>query len=155
MTASPRSALWLPATTLILACGSGGLAAVNEDGDQIPLRVIEDLRRPDSTQTPVTIEAASISGDTLHLRLSYAGGCGRHEFGLAASSRLVESDPPQVTVVLRHDGHGDTCRGGLAPNVIAELLPLQGIAGNHTSLRILLYEPWALAPVDQVLVYRF
>jgi hypothetical protein len=156
MIVATRFRLGLVAANLSLACGGGsGLTEVNGGGDWIPLRVIENPRQPDSTQTPVTIEAASISGDTLHLRLHYAGGCGTHEFGLAASDRLIESDPPQVTVILRHDGHADVCRAGRGANVIANLLPLRRIAGDHISLRVQLYEPWALAPVDQLLVYTF
>ena len=146
MTVTARTRPWLGAALLLLGCaGCSGLTAVDEDGDRIPLRIVSDFRQPDSTQTPATIETASISGDTLHLRLSYAGGCGApHKFGLAASNNLTESDPPQVTVILHHDGHNDTCRAGLGHTVIADLRPLQGIAGNHRTLQVRLYEPWTL-----------
>lgn len=156
MTAAMRLCLWVAGGLLVACDGSNGLTAVADNGDRIPLRVVENLRQPDSTQTPVTIEDASISGDTLHLRLAYAGGCGGpHEFGLAASNRLLESDPAQATVMLQHDGHNDNCRAGLGHAVVADLLPLQRIAGEHRTLRLQLYEPWGLAPVDRSLVYRF
>ncbi len=105
---------WLSTALALVACGSSAaLAAVDEGGDRVPLQIVSDLRQPDSTQTPVMIETASISGDTLHLHLSYAGGCGGpHEFGLAVSSSLSESEPPEVTMILHHDGHGDSCRAG-------------------------------------------
>ena len=156
MAATLRLFLWVLGGLLGACDGSSELTAVDGDGDRIPLRIVENLRQPDSTQTPVTIEEASISGDTLHLRLAYAGGCGGpHEFGLAASSRLVESDPPQATVILHHDGHNDICRGGLGHDVVADLRPLREVAGEHVTLRIQLYEPWGLAPVDRSLVYHF
>jgi hypothetical protein len=156
MTIPIRIRLGVGTALVSVACSGSGLTAVDENGDRIPLRIVSDFRQPDSTQTPVTIETASISGDTLHVRLSYGGGCGGpHEFGLAASGSLIESDPPQVMVILRHDGHGDPCRAGLGANVIADLRPLQGIAGDHTTLRVQLHEPWALAPVEPVLVYSF
>jgi hypothetical protein len=60
-----------------------------------------------------------------------------------------------VTVILHHDGRGDPCRAELGWNVIADLRPLQVIAGDHKTLRIQLYEPWALAPVEPLLVYSF
>ena len=156
MTVAMRAHRWLGTASILAACGTDGLVAVGtgRDDDRIPLRLVRELRQPDSTQTPVTIVAASITGDTLYLRFEYAGGCGAHEFGLAASTRLVESEPPQVTMILRHDT-GDHCRAGLGSNVVASLEPLQRIAGSHTALRIRLYEPWALAPVETSLIYRF
>ena len=114
-----------------------------------------DFRQPDSTQTPATIETASISGDTLHLALSYAGGCGDHEFGLAASSSLTQSDPPQVTVILRHDGHNDTCRALVRHSITADLRNLQALAGDHRTVRVQLFGPWDLTPFETVLVYDF
>jgi len=157
MTALSYTRLRLSAAVVLIGCGtSSGLTAVDEEGDRLPLQIVSDFRQPDSTQTPATIETASISGDTLHLRLSYAGGCGRpHEFGLAASRNLIEADPPQVAVILRHDGHNDICRAGLGQSVVADLRPLQGIAEDHRTLRVQLYEPWALAPVAWMLVYSF
>jgi hypothetical protein len=74
---------------------------------------------------------------------------------LAASSHLVESDPPQTTGILQHDGHNDSCRAGLGYTVVADLRPLQRIAGQHRTLRVQLYEPWGLAPIDRLLVYHF
>jgi len=156
MTVPARIRQWISTAPVLVACGSSGLTAVGEDGDRLPLRIVSDVRQPDSTQTPAAIETASIRGDTLHLRLSYAGGCGGpHEFGLAASSSLSGTEPPRVTVILHHDGHGDPCRAGLGQDVIADLRPLQGIAGDHRTLRVQLYEPWALAPVEPLLVYTF
>jgi hypothetical protein len=156
---SLRSSVWLGTAALIAACGDSGLTAVDSDGARIPLRIVGELRLADSTETPETpasIEAASISGDILHLRLAYAGGCGGpHEFGLAAGSALVVSSRPQVTLLLRHDGHGDPCRAGLGHDVETDLRPLQGIAGEHRTLRLRLYEPWAVAPVEAPLLYSF
>jgi hypothetical protein len=132
------------------------LTAVDEDGDWIPLRIVTDFRQPDSSQTPATIEAASIRGDTLQLSVTYAGGCGKpHEFGLAASASVTESDPPQVTVILRHDGHNDPCRAGLGHSVTADLKALHGLAGDHRALRVQLYGPWDLIPLEPALVYSF
>jgi hypothetical protein len=151
-----RSRLWTGSAVLVGACGDSGLTAVDSDGDRIPLRMVSEVRLADSTGSPASIEAASISGDTLHLRLSYAGGCGGpHEFGLAAARTLVASAPPQVTLILRHDGHGDPCRAGFGRDVDADLRPLQTIAGEHRTLQVRLYEPWAATPVETPLDYSF
>lgn len=87
--------------------------------------------------------------------MSYAGGCGQHEFGLAAQRGLLESTPPQVIVALRHEGHGDPCRAGLAADVEADLRPLQALLADGRTIRIRLYEPQADTPVDAQLEYTF
>ena len=155
MTCPTRAFALLGGALTLLGCGSDDLTAVHEDGDQIPMRIVTDFRQPDSTRTPATIETASISGHTLHLALSYPGGCGIHEFGLAAFDSVTESDPPQVTVILRHYGHNDTCRALVTHSVTAELTDLQGLAGDHRTLRVRLYGPWDLTPVETELVYDF
>jgi hypothetical protein len=157
MTASVWSLRLLTTALVLNACGSSaGLTAVDADGDWLPLFIVSDLRQPDSTQTAVTIDAASISGDTLQLRLSYAGGCGGpHEFGLAVDRALSAADPPQVTVALHHNGHGDACRAGYGWNVNADLRALQTIAQGNRTLRLQLYEPWSATPVEVLLVYSF
>jgi len=157
MLRSPSSRSWLGTAVLMAACSdSSGLTTVGSDGTRIPLRVVSELRLGESTETPASIDAASIRGDTLYLQLSYAGGCGGpHEFGLAASRTLVVSSPPQVTMLPRHDGHGDSCRAGFGHDVVADLHLLQGIADEHRTLRLRLHEPGAITPIETPLLYSF
>jgi hypothetical protein len=142
------------AAALLTACGDSGLTTVDGDGTRLPLRIVTEVVLPNPT-TPASIEGASVSGDTLHLRVSYAGGCGHHEFGLAAQRGLIESTPPQVIVVLRHEGQGDPCRAGFGADVEADLRPLQALLADGRTIRIRLYEPQADTPVDVQLDYAF
>ena len=55
------------------------------------------------------INAATIEADTLHINVSYAGGCETHEFTLVAEPMFLESFPVQQRVSLAHNANGDTC----------------------------------------------
>jgi hypothetical protein len=156
MPSTPRQLLcfWTAAAALVTACGDSGLTAVDASGTRIPLRLVDAVALPNPT-TPATIETATIRGDTLRLRVSYAGGCGGHEFGLAGQRALLESTPPQVIVVLRHEGHGDPCRAGLRADVDVDLRPLQSLVSDGHSIRMRLYEPQTDIPIDALLEYTF
>jgi hypothetical protein len=148
---------WLGCVLALASCAdSSWLEPVDEDSRFIPLRIMDahDQARP--TDPIVEIMDATVSGDTLFLTLEYAGGCGgAHEFGLAASNTLEESEPPAVKVVLHHDARGDNCRAGLGAEVMADLRPLRTVAGDHHALRIRLFEPEGVAPVLPWLLYSF
>jgi hypothetical protein len=142
--------VWTTAAAILTVCGDSGLAA----GARIPLRVVAEVVLPNPT-TPASIEAASIAGDTLRMHVSYAGGCGgKHEFGLVAQRGLLQTTPPQVILVLRHES-GDPCRAGLAADVEADLRPLQTLLSEGPALIVRLYEPQAATPVDALLEYSF
>ena len=148
---------WLGCVLVLASCAdSSWLTPVDNDRRFIPLRIMDahDQARP--TDPIVEIMGATVSGDTLFLSLEYAGGCGgAHEFGLAASNTLEDSEPPAVKVVLHHDAGGDNCRAGLGAEVMADLQPLRTVAGDHRTLRIRLFEPESVAPVLPWLLYSF
>jgi hypothetical protein len=156
----PRLRSSLPAlcaTVAALATGCGdpsGLATVDADGDRIPLVLADEVTLDDPAAVPATIQSATVSGDTLRLRLSFAGGCGNHEFGLSALRSVVETEPPQVTVLLVHES-SDACRAAIVREVVADLRPLRSIAGSSRTLRLMLYEPRSTAPVAGITDYSF
>lgn len=55
------------------------------------------------------INTATIEADTLHINVSYAGGCETHEFTLVAEPMFLESFPVQLRASLAHNANGDTC----------------------------------------------
>lgn len=144
----------MTAAALLTACGDFGLTAVDSDGTRVPLLIVTQVVLPNPT-TFASVEAASIHGDTLRVHVSYAGGCGKHEFGLSAERGLLDSTPPQVVMVLRHDGHGDPCRARLEADLEADLRPLQALVGAGRTVRVRLYEPQASTPIDAPLEYTF
>jgi len=56
------------------------------------------------------LDAASITGDTLAVTVSYSGGCRTHRFTLIAADAFLESDPVQLDVAIAHDADGDPCK---------------------------------------------
>jgi len=48
--------------------------------------------------------------DTLHISVTYGGGCKEHLFRLVWDGNLSKSNPPQITLHLLHDAQDDHCR---------------------------------------------
>ncbi len=59
------------------------------------------------------INTATIEDDTLHINVSYTGGCETHAFTLVAEPRFLESFPVQLRVSLAHNANSDTCEDAL------------------------------------------
>ena len=71
------------------------------------------------------LSGAAITGDTLAVTVSYAGGCKEHLFTLVSSSEFLESNPVQVVVVLAHHANGDTCEAWITQDYLFNLTPLK------------------------------
>ena len=74
---------------------------------------------------PFQLTAATITGDTLAVSVSYGGGCRDHQFTLVASASFLESDPVQLEVALAHEGNGDPCRAWLMEDYLFSLVPIK------------------------------
>ena len=70
------------------------------------------------------LSAAAITGDTLAVTVSYAGGCREHLFTLVSSSEFKESNPVQV-VDLAHNAQGDSCEAWITRDYLLNLTPLK------------------------------
>lgn len=71
------------------------------------------------------LSAAAITGDTLAVTVSYAGGCREHLFTLVSSSEFKESNPVQVVVDLVHNAQGDSCEAWITRDYLFNLTPLK------------------------------
>jgi hypothetical protein len=49
------------------------------------------------------------------------------QVALPDPTTLASVEEPQVVMVLRHDGHGDPRRAGLAADLVSDLRPLQAL----------------------------
>ena len=73
------------------------------------------------------INAAKIEGDTLHVNVSYTGGCETHAFTLVAEERFLESFPVQLRVSLAHNANSDTCKDSITEDRSFDLTPIKEV----------------------------
>ena len=73
------------------------------------------------------INTATIEADTLHINVSYTGGCETHEFTLVAEPRFLESFPVQMYVSLAHNANGDTCQDSITEDYQFDLTPIKTV----------------------------
>lgn len=97
----------------------------DNDGTEDPVIIISDPLPGDWAEDPFTVAEAVINDDTLHLTVSYGGGCEKHEFSLLAGDSFFESDPAMVEVMLSHNAHGDPCEAMITKELTFDLSPLK------------------------------
>lgn len=71
------------------------------------------------------INTATIEGDTLHINVSYTGGCETHAFALVTEPRFLESFPVQMQVSIAHNANGDTCEASITEDHSFDLTPIK------------------------------
>jgi hypothetical protein len=74
---------------------------------------------------PLQILEGEISGDFLHLRVSYTGGCRIHDIKGVAWGGWMESFPVQTRVFLSHDDRNDACDAVVTEDLRFDLRPLR------------------------------
>jgi len=110
-------------------CGLGGtripsirITAYIFDTDPAEVR---DLVNWDSVPMDMfRMDSAFVEGDSLHLQISYSGGCRHHEFALW---RLMPDSTPGRTVclMLSHEDNGDMCEAYITEWMAFSLRPLR------------------------------
>ena len=70
------------------------------------------------------IRAVTLERNILKINVNYQGGCQEHTFGLHAQTAFLESNPPQWSLYLSHDAHGDTCTENVEKLLSFDLTPL-------------------------------
>ena len=83
----------------------------------------------------VTINSATINGNSLELSVSYGGGCRDHEFGLITNGVFAESYPVQTWVKLTHEANGDNCFAMLSRTLRFDLSPLKALYNSAYKTR--------------------
>ena len=67
------------------------------------------------------LNAATITGDTLTVEVSYGGGCEDHTFTLVLGEAFMESFPVQLQAVLAHEANNDPCQAWLTNSYAFDL----------------------------------
>ncbi len=111
----------------------------NSDNATLPTTTVdtEPDEKPDSETVVIAdgigkfrvdryiLNAATITGDTLKVNVSYGGGCEVHQFTLVASNVFLESFPVQLRATLAHNANGDLCRAWLTEDYHFDLTPIK------------------------------
>lgn len=100
-------------------------AAVDFAEGSVPIVVAMDQDPDHWPMDPTILEEWTVSGNLVHFRLSYPGGCRTHHFNLVAFGGFKESDPVRVSVLISHDANGDECEALLRDDLTFGLLPLK------------------------------
>ena len=83
----------------------------------------------EAPQDPFPADAAKITAVTLErnilkINVNYQGGCQEHTFGLHGETAFLLSNPPQWSLYLSHDAHGDTCTENVEKLLSFDLTPM-------------------------------
>ena len=154
MTRLHRAALVVLAAGLA-ACGTG-----SPTEPALQVSAIRDGTLPPGPFDPAEIHDAWVEGDLLHLRVSYGGGCRKHDFALRFSRLFLHSDPPQALLYLAHDANADPCRAIVGDHLVFDLRPLKrvylgGKRGGHGTVDLRLYAPGEAESFPSLIRYVF
>jgi hypothetical protein len=86
--------------------------------------LIDEAPRDCFSTDAAKITAVVLERNTLKINVDYLGGCQEHTFGLHAETAFLESNPPQWSLYLSHDAHGDTCTGKVEKRLSFDLTPM-------------------------------
>ena len=88
------------------------------------------------------ITAVTLERNILQINVTYQGGCQEHTFGLHAETAFLLSNPPQWSLYVSHDAHGDTCTENVEKLLSFDLTRFKrpDVASAHPSL-LRIYEP--------------
>jgi len=120
----------------------------------LPVIVDFDTTPASWPQDPFQIEEASVTGHTLHISLSYGGGCRAHDVKTVAWGGWMESNPVQLRLFLSHEDFDDPCDAWITRDFNFDLVPLKiayqvdyGVADpGSTTLILLLADPMSASP---------
>ncbi len=96
----------------------------------------------------IQINHRTIVADTLHLNVSYTGGCRTHYFRMYASEPIWISGNYQCALYLSHDNRGDLCEALVTETLSFDLSPIN----ENVQLRIFQFE--AEEPMYPLLTYN-
>jgi hypothetical protein len=70
------------------------------------------------------ITAVTLERNILKINVTYQGRCQEHTFGLHAETAFLQSNPPQWSLYLSHDAHGDICTENVEKLLSFDLTPM-------------------------------
>jgi len=88
------------------------------------MKTIGTLSNDTTLSDPFEIQEATITGNKLLLKISYAGGCQEHSFQLIGANQISKSLPPIRSIRLIHDGNQDACKAKIIKDIEIDISEL-------------------------------
>ena len=133
--------------------------SLQNDTTYAAIIMVDDLFSAGLATDGAHIKSTSLSSDVLVLAVQYGGGCTHHDFKLFGSKLFLESNPPQVEIVLSHNENGDQCKALITDSLRFSLTRLrelyQSSYGSKGTLLLRLHEPGMQAPLSPLIRYEF
>ncbi len=121
-------ALWVVA---LAGCGDDDMTLGPDPGPPGPEVQIVAGAGPDLLLDVLGVDSLWVEGDSLHLAVSYGGGCEEHDFSALAADAFAESEPPQLSVYLRHEDHDDPCDAIVSQRLAFGLAAVEALFKSH------------------------
>jgi hypothetical protein len=122
---------WMMTCALFLGVGGRAMAA-----EAPPVRPVEIKQNSVGTDA-ISVQDASISGDTLKVKVRHSGGCRDHLYGLTWDGTSTKTIPPQLPLSVTHNAQGDNCKANVNAERAFDLKPIKeklGSAGGKGAL---------------------
>ena len=78
----------------------------------------------------------AIQDDELTIHIATGGGCTEHSFAICWDHAVFDSNPPQTSLRLFHDAHGDSCDAFLTLDVRVDVSPIRATYGPPMVLHV-------------------
>ena len=88
------------------------------------MKTIGTLSNDTTLSDPFEIQEATITGNKLLLKISYAGGCQEHSFQLVGAPQISKSLPTIRSIRLIHDGNQDACKAKIIKDIEIDISEL-------------------------------
>ncbi len=98
--------------------------------------VVDEMVSTKKLGDPYEVLEVVVIQDTLELAIRYGGGCEEHHFKLVSKGAYAESDPPQLSLYLFHDGNKDKCRSMLFKTLRYDLRKIRYPGSNKVVLQV-------------------
>jgi len=109
----------------------GDRIQVRWDRQRVPRVQITNAPPNELLLDPFWLDGAKMNGDILTLSLSASGGCREHTYQLFMSpDALLESNPPQAELFIRHNGNDDPCDAIVFSEVSFDMSPISRLHGQ-------------------------
>jgi len=113
---------------VVFVLGTGCDSEVLQDSDldsgERVRFVLDGLDADSEISDNFELRSAIWNGKHLDISVAYSGGCKEHAFTLYSSAVNIAIYPPQIGVVLAHDGNGDSCEAYIAETISIDVSSL-------------------------------